>query len=242
MPDRAHPGSARRWRRSARSASSTTCSMYFDDRRAGGSPSGPAGPRVAGALDAAADTLGPSPAMIADRGRLRILLASLARTLHVGVLADCFFDPSTALCLKRVTAPEARCAADRPVRADPLSQRLHHRAPPTRLGREPPPMPRRCCARSVCPSRNGSSLRRDLARFQAVLAGSDPKTEAGPPARFRGRARLGLRDGFEGSGRGSLPPVAEDLPMSRSNAQSDRADCLYPHHRRDRRRHRGRRR
>lgn len=79
---------------------------YFDDRRAGGSPSGPAGPRIARALDAAADTLGPLPAMIADRARLRTLLASLARTLHVGPLADCFFDPSTALCLKRATAPD----------------------------------------------------------------------------------------------------------------------------------------
>jgi hypothetical protein len=26
------------------------------------------------------------------------MLASLARTLHMGVLADCFFDPGTALC------------------------------------------------------------------------------------------------------------------------------------------------
>ena len=44
--------------------------------------------------------------MIADRARLRTLLASLARTLHVGPLADCFFDPSTALCLKRTTASD----------------------------------------------------------------------------------------------------------------------------------------
>jgi hypothetical protein len=80
--------------------------LYFDARRAGASPSGPAGSRIAGALDAAAAELGPSPAMIADRGRLRTLLASLARTLHVGVLADCFFDPSTALCLKHTTTTE----------------------------------------------------------------------------------------------------------------------------------------
>ena len=50
-------------------------------------------------LDAAAEELGPLPAMIADRARLRTALASPARTLHSGVLADCFFDPSTALCL-----------------------------------------------------------------------------------------------------------------------------------------------
>src|SRR5260221_5303805 len=44
--------------------------------------------------------------MITDRGRVRTLLASLGRTSHVGVLADCFFDSSTALCLKRTTAAE----------------------------------------------------------------------------------------------------------------------------------------
>ena len=43
--------------------------------------------------------------MIADRARLRTMLASLARTLHVGPLADCFFDPATALCLNRITEP-----------------------------------------------------------------------------------------------------------------------------------------
>jgi len=31
--------------------------------------------------------------MIADRARLRTMLANLARTLHVGVLADCFSIP-----------------------------------------------------------------------------------------------------------------------------------------------------
>jgi len=44
------------------------------------------------------DELQPLPGMITDLERLRTLLASLARTLHVGVLADCFIDPSTALC------------------------------------------------------------------------------------------------------------------------------------------------
>ena len=73
---------------------------YFDQRQAGVTPSGPAGPRIARALDAAAAELSELPAKIANRDRLRGMLKSLARTLHVGVLADCFFDPSTALCLK----------------------------------------------------------------------------------------------------------------------------------------------
>ena len=79
---------------------------YFDRRQGGASLGGPAGPRIARTLDDAADRLGPLPAMIADRARLRVILASAARSFHVGVLADCFFDPATALCLKRVTTPD----------------------------------------------------------------------------------------------------------------------------------------
>jgi hypothetical protein len=79
---------------------------YFDDRQAGAGLSGPAAARVGHALDAAAAELQPLPGMIADRGRLRILLANTARTLHVGVLADCFFDPATAVCLRRATASD----------------------------------------------------------------------------------------------------------------------------------------
>jgi hypothetical protein len=79
---------------------------YFDDRPAGARLSGPAAARVGQALDAAAAELQPLPGMIADRGRLRVLLADTARTLHVGVLADCFFDPATAVCLRRATASD----------------------------------------------------------------------------------------------------------------------------------------
>lgn len=76
---------------------------YFDDRQAGAGLSGPAATRIGQALDAAADALHPLPGMIADRGRLRTILASSARTLHAGILADCFFDPATAACLRHAT-------------------------------------------------------------------------------------------------------------------------------------------
>lgn len=76
---------------------------YFEARQDGLTISGPASARVAKALDAAAVELDPLPGVIADRGRLRTLLKDLARTLHVGPLADCFFDPAHALCLKRAT-------------------------------------------------------------------------------------------------------------------------------------------
>src|SRR3546814_17358168 len=79
---------------------------YFDRRQGGASLAGPAGPRIARTLDDAAVQLGPLPAMIADRSRLRVMLASVARPFHVGPLADCFFDPATALCLTRVTNPD----------------------------------------------------------------------------------------------------------------------------------------
>lgn len=73
---------------------------YFDERQLGSGLSGPAAVRIAKSLDGAASELQPLPGMIADRGRLRVLLADTARTLHVGVLADCFFDPATAVCLR----------------------------------------------------------------------------------------------------------------------------------------------
>lgn len=81
---------------------------YFDERQASSTLSGPAAPRIAKALDETAAELGPLPAMIADRARLRTMLVSLARTLHVGVLADCFFDPGTAVCLKQAAKVDSK--------------------------------------------------------------------------------------------------------------------------------------
>ena len=78
---------------------------YFDERRVGGALFGPAAARIGRTLDAATDELQPWPGMIADRGRLRTLLATTARTLHVGILADCFFDPATAACMRNATDP-----------------------------------------------------------------------------------------------------------------------------------------
>jgi antirestriction protein ArdC len=79
---------------------------YFDAHQDGLSLSGPASKRVKHSLDTAAAELSPLPGAVADRARLRTLLKDLARTLHVGPLADCFFDPAHALCLKRATDTE----------------------------------------------------------------------------------------------------------------------------------------
>lgn len=85
--------------------------IYFDERQTGATLSGPAAARIAKMLDSISHDLGPLPAMIADRARLRTMLASLARTLHVGVLADCFFDPGTAACLKQATGAKGPLTA-----------------------------------------------------------------------------------------------------------------------------------
>jgi hypothetical protein len=163
---------------------------YFDDRRA---PSGPAGPRVARALDATADAPGPLPAMIADRARLRTLLASLARTLHIGPLADCFFDPSTALCLTRATAPDrttpliALCAPTRGPNAC-ITQR--HRPAWERAAADAALLLRE----KRLPEPQRVVLQQELARVEAVLAGIGPQPDrrAPTPRRDRDRGRLGF--------------------------------------------------
>jgi hypothetical protein len=92
---------------------------YFENHRRGHGPGGPAGKRVGVELERVGRELGPLPGQLADRKRLKAMLAHLARTLHVGYLNDCFFDPLTALCLRESEKPSAsvpvlsRCAPDR---------------------------------------------------------------------------------------------------------------------------------
>ena len=142
---------------------------YFDRRQGGALLGGPAGPRIARTLDDTAVQLGPLPAMIADRSRLRVMLASVARTLHVGPLADCFFDPATALCLKRVTTPDPRqplTALCEPTRCPNACITVHHRLAWERGAGE---------ARTLLREKRLSGLQRialeqDLRRIKAVLA------------------------------------------------------------------------
>lgn len=146
---------------------------YFDRRQGGASLSGPAGPRIARTLDDAALKLGPLPAMIADRARLRVMLASVARTFHVGPLADCFFDPATALCLKRVTTPDPAqplTALCEPTRCPNACITARHRPAWERAAAD---------ARAHLRERRISdlqrqALQRELDRLTAVIAGIDP--------------------------------------------------------------------
>src|SRR3546814_8432693 len=105
MPGPAHRGFAPRSRRSAGSVRLMTCWPISTGVGAAHRLAGRRD-RVSGGRSTMAVQLGPLLAMIADRARLRVMLASVARTFHVGPLADCFFDPATALCLKRVTTPD----------------------------------------------------------------------------------------------------------------------------------------
>lgn len=59
--------------------------------------------RLKTTLEGASRQLGPLPARISDRGLLRTMLSDLAQTLHVGIFADCFFDPAVAVCSKTAT-------------------------------------------------------------------------------------------------------------------------------------------
>lgn len=143
--------------------------VYFDERQIGSTLSGPAAPRISKALDAAAVELSPLPVMIADRARLRTMLASLARTLHVGVLADCFFDPGTALCLKQATNADNNkmplTVLCQPTRCPNACITARYRPAWARSADE---------ARAVLKEKRLSSLQRsalqqDLARIEAVL-------------------------------------------------------------------------
>ncbi|RUV32469.1 hypothetical protein EOA86_02340 [Mesorhizobium sp. M5C.F.Ca.IN.020.32.2.1] len=85
-------------------------SYYEDTIRRGLPPTGPAAARLRREFEHICDKLGDLPGRIVDSQRLRAMLAHLGRTLHVGLLADCFFDPDTALCLDREEAPVERSA------------------------------------------------------------------------------------------------------------------------------------
>ena len=91
----------------------------YEAHRRGQRMAGPAASRLSAEYDRVQQQLEPFPGRIADRGRLRAMLAHLARTLHVGHLSDCFFEPATALCLDKgskdipVAPALSQCAPDR---------------------------------------------------------------------------------------------------------------------------------
>ena len=104
---------------------------------------GPAAPRIATEFDRVAQAAGPLPGIVADSKRVKAMLGHLARSLHVGILNDCFFERSSALCL----------AASKDLSDQP---RLSACAPDR--------CPNSCIAKSHLPAWEGA-----IARAEAVL-------------------------------------------------------------------------
>ncbi|HLP68644.1 MAG TPA: hypothetical protein VK181_14105 [Rhizobium sp.] len=91
---------------------------HYEATRRGERLAGPGASRITHEINRAAKEVDALPGVIADRKRVKAMLAHLARTLHVGYLNDCFFEPATALCLDRSAALPSQpilsnCAPDR---------------------------------------------------------------------------------------------------------------------------------
>ena len=92
--------------------------VHYEAARRGERLAGPGASRVTHEIDRVAQEIGSLPGVIADGKRVKAMLAHLARTLHVGYLNDCFFEPATALCLGWSTGSASEpilsnCAPDR---------------------------------------------------------------------------------------------------------------------------------
>jgi integrase len=91
---------------------------HYEAGQRGEHLAGPAAGRIHQEMDRVEKQVSALPGMIADSKRVKTMLAHLARTLHVGHLNDCFFEPATALCLARSAKPamepaHSNCAPDR---------------------------------------------------------------------------------------------------------------------------------
>jgi hypothetical protein len=73
---------------------------WNDGRRSGGGGAA----RVNAEFDRIRRELGDLPGLVASPGRLRTMLQHLTKTLHPGVLNDCFYQHSTAVCGHRAQA------------------------------------------------------------------------------------------------------------------------------------------
>ncbi|GAA2246726.1 integrase [Streptomyces atrovirens] len=73
----------------------------YHDWNEGGRSAGGAAQRIAAEFDRIRSELGDLPGAVASPSRLRTLLHHLTKTLHPGVLNDCFYQAETAVCRKR---------------------------------------------------------------------------------------------------------------------------------------------
>ncbi|QFZ20448.1 hypothetical protein [Saccharothrix syringae] len=75
----------------------------YRDWNGGARTSGAAAQRIDAEFERIRRELGDLPGTVADEPRLRTMLVHLTKTLHPGVLNDCFFNAATAMCVKRAT-------------------------------------------------------------------------------------------------------------------------------------------
>ncbi|MFE9925742.1 hypothetical protein ACFYQA_30505 [Streptomyces sp. NPDC005774] len=73
----------------------------YHDWNEGGRSAGGAAQRIEAEFDRIRSELGDLPGAVASPSRLRTLLHHLTKTLHPGVLNDCFYQAETAVCRKR---------------------------------------------------------------------------------------------------------------------------------------------
>ncbi|MBT2491815.1 hypothetical protein J7E96_25455 [Streptomyces sp. ISL-96] len=73
----------------------------YHDWNEGGRSAGGATQRIEAEFDRIRSELGDLPGAVASPARLRTLLQHLTKTLHPGVLNDCFYQAETAVCRKR---------------------------------------------------------------------------------------------------------------------------------------------
>ncbi|WP_324783181.1 hypothetical protein [Streptomyces sp. H51] len=73
----------------------------YHDWNDGGRSAGGAAQRIEAEFDRIRSELGDLPGAVASPSRLRTLLLHLTKTLHPGVLNDCFYQAETAVCRKR---------------------------------------------------------------------------------------------------------------------------------------------
>lgn len=76
----------------------------YRDWNEGGASIGGAAERISAEFERIRRELGDLPGVVASPARLRTMLEHLAKTLHPGVLNDCFYQAPTAVCRKRAKA------------------------------------------------------------------------------------------------------------------------------------------
>lgn len=147
---------------------------YYEARRAGEVFGGGAAKRVHGELD---KLIGQFVGVVADEARLRAMLAHPARTLHVGILADCFYDPSQALCVAAGTSsPTPLSFLCQPTKCSNACIAAKHRP---RWEAELERAQRMLKGGKRLGSLQKASLRREIKKIERVLAEAADPSHAG---------------------------------------------------------------